>query len=192
MPTMQLAIYNFGIHVGPYESPAVEGFRMRETFNFEAAARAEGFVARSGYSGEEGIESWGPQVFPRFLNGSGFTSAPSSLSVWRDIESLMAFSYSGVHAEALKHARHWNVKQTWPPLVLWWLELRCRPEWKDAVERFEHLFDYGPSPRAFTFKTPFDCQGRPMVIDRVKVKELAALNTKGQIDLAAAVAQLKV
>ena len=24
-----LAIYNFGLHVAPYDSPAVEGFRLR-------------------------------------------------------------------------------------------------------------------------------------------------------------------
>jgi hypothetical protein len=57
------------------------------------------------------------QVFPRFLKGSGFDSAPSSLSLWQDIESLMAFAYAGVHAEALKHARNWNQKGDWPPLV---------------------------------------------------------------------------
>jgi hypothetical protein len=50
-------------------------------------------------------------VFPSYIKGSGFDSAPSSLSLWKDIESLMAFAYAGVHAEALKHARNWNQKE---------------------------------------------------------------------------------
>lgn len=89
-----LAVYNFGLHVDAYESPRVEGFRLREAPNFEAATRAEGFVGRSGYDGEPGPESWGEKVYPRFLQGSGFTDAPSSLSLWTGLEALMAFTYN--------------------------------------------------------------------------------------------------
>jgi hypothetical protein len=188
----QLALYNFGIHVAPYDSPAVEGFRLREGLNFEAAARAEGFLGRSGYAGEDGPETWGEQVFPRYLEGTGFTSAPSSLSLWRDVESLMAFSYSGVHADALKHARHWNIRQTWPPLVLWWVKAGSRPNWQHGVDRLHHLADCGPTAEAFTFKTPFDSQGKPMVIDRAAVKAIAARNAQGQAELLTVISQLKV
>jgi hypothetical protein len=187
----RLALYNFGIHVAPYDSPAVEGFRLREALNFEAAARAEGFLGRSGYPGEEGPASWGEQVFPRYLDGSGFTTGPSSLSLWRDIESLMAFSYNGVHAEALKGARLWNRRQTWPPLVLWWVEAGKFPQWQDGVDRLHRLSDYGPTAEAFSFKAPFDSQGRPMVIDRAVVRQIAARNMQGQGKLMAAVSRLK-
>jgi hypothetical protein len=120
-----LAMYNFGLHVAPYDAPQVQGFLRREPLNFAAAEKAAGFVARSGYDGEPGPKSWGVQVFPRFIEGSGFDSGPSSLSIWADIESLMAFSYAGVHAEALKNARNWNTRNDWPPLVLWWIEARA-------------------------------------------------------------------
>ncbi|OJF90795.1 hypothetical protein AX760_23875 [Pararhizobium antarcticum] len=43
-----LAIYNFGLFVAPYDSPGVEGFRLREPINFEAATRSTGFIRRSG------------------------------------------------------------------------------------------------------------------------------------------------
>lgn len=187
-----LVLYNFGIHVAPYGDPAIDGFIRREPFNFEAASRAEGFVGRSGYDGEPGPESWGRQVFPRFLAGNGRDGGPSSLSLWRDIESLMAFSYSGVHAEALKHARRWNLRQDWPPLVLFWVETGRCPVWSEAVGRFEHLADYGPSPRAFTFKEPFDPEGRSHQIDRAKVKMIAAANAAGQADLLEAVRAIPV
>ena len=186
-----LAMYNFGLHVAPYESPAVEGFRLREDANFEAAARAHGFVGRSGYDGMPGPACWGRQVFPRFVEDSGFATAPSSLSLWTDIESLMAFSYSGVHADALKHARHWNVKQSWPALVLWWVDAGVIPEWKDGAERLERLHDEGPSAVVFTFKQPYLADGNPATIDRARVKEIAASNTAGQSDLLAHVLTLK-
>ncbi|NLR99006.1 DUF3291 domain-containing protein [Rhizobium sp. P38BS-XIX] len=187
-----LAMYNFGLHVAAYDSPAVEGFRLREAANFEAAARAQGFVGRSGYAGEPGPDCWGTQVFPRFMDGSGFKTAPSSLSLWTDIESLMAFSYSGVHADALKHARHWNVRQVWPPLVLWWVDAGLVPKWKDGVERLERLHDHGPGAAAFTFKQPYRPNGEPAEIDRSRVKQIAAFNTAGQRELMAHVLTLKV
>ena len=185
-------MYNFGLHVAAYESAAVEGFRLREAANFEAAARASGFIGRSGYAGEPGTVCWGEQVFPRFIEGSGFTTAPSSLSVWVDIESLMAFTYSGVHADALKGARHWNVRQSWPPLVLWWVEAGVVPRWQDGVERLEHLHDYGASSRAFSFKQPYGPNGQPFEIDRARIKAIVALNAATQSELLAHVMTLKV
>ena len=192
METARLAFYNFGLHVAPSDSRAVEGFVLREPPNFEAAARACGFIGRSGYPGYPGPRSWGPQVFPRYIEGSGFTSAPSSLSLWADIESLMAFTYNGVHADALKHARNWNVKQTWPPLVLWWVSAYHRPDWREGVERLEYLADHGASPKAFNFKQPFGPDGAEIVIDRDHVKEIAARNAETQKDLLAFVQTLKV
>ena len=189
---MRLAIYNFGLHVGPYDSAEVEGFRLREAVNFTAAERADGFVGRSGYDGEPGPSSWGSQVFPRFIKGSGFEIGPSSLSLWRDIESLMAFSYSGVHADALKHARHWNVKQQWPPLVLWWVENGRLPDWEDGVARLERLHDHGPSPAAFHFKQAYDPAGAAYVIDRAVVRALVDKNSAGQADLLASVKTMPV
>lgn len=186
-----LAIYNFGLHIDDYESPRVKGFRLREPLNFEAANRAEGFAGRSGYDGEPGPESWGEKVYPRFIAGSGFLDAPSSLSLWVSLEALMAFSYNGVHADALKHARNWNQRQAWPALVLWWVAEGDRPVWADGAERLEHLADHGPTPRAFTFKTSFCPDGKAIGIDREGVKAIAARNAAGQEDLLAVAKTLK-
>lgn len=187
-----LAIYNFGIHAESYLTAPVQGFALREPLNFEAASYAAGFVGRSGYAGEPGPESWGEQVFPRFLKETGRDSGVSSLSLWRDIESLMAFTYSGVHADALKHARHWNERQFWPPLVLFWVEAGRRPAWKQAVERFELLADHGPTPEAFNFKSAFIVDGSPYVVDRDHVKLLSLQNLERQADLLSVVKALPV
>jgi hypothetical protein len=186
-----LAIYNFGIHSASYMTDEVQGFALREPLNFEAATRAVGFVARSGYAGEPGPESWGEQVFPRFLQ-AGQTGAVSSLSLWQDIESLMAFTYAGVHAEALKHARHWNEKQAWPSLVLFWVAPGHVPSWTEAVRRFELLADKGPTSKAFSFKTTFSAKGVPHAIDRDLVKALTEQNMERQGDLLSVVRTLPV
>ena len=191
-PGFHLVMYNFGLHVASYDAPEVQGFLRREPLNFAAAEKASGFVGRSGYLGEPGPESWGVQVFPRFIEGSGFNSGPSSLSMWADIESLMAFSYAGVHAEALKNARNWNTKNDWPPLVLWWVEAGLCPDWERAAERLEWLHDNGPSPRAFTFKQAYDPEGNPLEIDRARVKALMEMNAPGQSDLLAQLQGLPV
>ena len=186
-----LAVYNFGIHTESYLAAPVQGFGLREPLNFEAATRSAGFVGRSGYAGEPGPESWGEQVFPRFLR-AGQTGAVSSLSLWHDMESLMAFTYAGVHADALKSARHWNQKQAWPPLVLFWVSAGKRPEWKDGVERLEMLADKGCGPCCFTFKEGYDPDGKPAVVDRALVKQLAVANAAAQADLLDAVLKMPV
>lgn len=191
-PRHHLAAYNFGLHVAEESAPEVQGFIRREPVNFEAAASAAGFVGRSGYRGTPGPRSWGPQVFPRYIDGSGFDSAPASLSLWTDIESLVAFAYAGVHAEALKNARNWNHKGSWPPIVLWWVEAGRRPDWQQGAEKLEWLDDHGPGPDAFSFKQAFDPEGAPYAIDRARVKALTALNAPGQADLLAQVRAMPV
>ncbi len=187
-----LAIYNFGIHVDTYDTAPVQGFALREPFNFEAAERAVGFVGRSGYDGEPGPESWGEHVVPQGCGDLTGRSTVSSLSLWRDIESLAAFSYSGVHADALKHARAWNVKQDWPPLVLFWVSVSDRPRWSHAVERFESLMRNGPAPDHFSFKQAFTAAGEPYQLDRSRVKQLSEANRIVQQDLLAIVKSLPV
>ena len=170
---MRLAIYNFGMFREPADSPSNQGFRDREPANFDAVERAPGFIGRAGYADERDRESWGKQIFPRFYVERGDGGAPSTLSLWADIESLMAFAYSGLHAEALRRSADWFVPKRWPPYVLWWVAEAHRPDWREAVARFERLHDRGPAPEAFNFRSPFDKHGRPTVVDRETVKRLA-------------------
>lgn len=187
-----LAIYNFGIHVESYATATVQGFALREPFNFEAAARAVGFVGRSGYEGEPGPESWGDHVVPTALGDLSGRTTVSSLSLWEDMESLSAFSYTGVHADALKHARQWNIKQDWPPLVLFWVPVGDRPTWSQAVERFEGLMCNGPAPAHFSFKNAFTAEGERYQPDRGRVKQMTADNLVRQRDLLDVVKTLPV
>jgi hypothetical protein len=174
---MRLAIYNFGMFRERADSLANQGFRDRERPNFAAAERAPGFVARSGYAGEAEPPMWGERVYPRFYVERGDGWSPASLSLWESLESLMAFTYFGIHAEVLKRAGEWFVEQRWPPYVLWWVSATHVPSWKEAVARFEYLHDHGPTPDAFNFQQPFDEQGLPTVVDRKIVAQLSKSTT---------------
>jgi len=177
MAAFRLAAYTFNRFLDRYQSDRVKGFRDAEPGAFAAMDRAEGFIARSGYDGEDGPESWGPQVFPKYWvdNGDGF--APSTLSVWRSIEALMAATYHGVHGDAFRNGADWHVRPTpFPAYVIWWVPEDHRPDWIEAVSRLEWLGDNGPTPKAFSFKTAFTPNGERYGPNVQDVKRLAALN----------------
>lgn len=170
-----LALYTFGQFIEASDHPSNQGFHDRNDANLAAVDRAQGLIGRSGYDGDPGPESWGVQVYPRlFTDAKGDGWSPSTLSLWQDIESIWAYTYSGIHAEALTGARGWFQKGDWPPLVLWWTD--SRPDWAEAIRRYEHLHDHGPSPQAFGFRQPFDAKGASLVVDRARARALAALN----------------
>src|SRR5262245_42473400 len=98
--------------VGPDRQASLEAGHRNECHdrndrNFRAAESSDGFIARSGYDGEPGPESCGKQVFPRFYVERGDGWSPSTLSLWRDLELPMAFTYAGIHAEAMRYGREW-------------------------------------------------------------------------------------
>ena len=154
-----VALYTFGTFIEPADHPANHGFYERNDPILNAVERASGFVARSGYVDEPGPVPWGEEVYPRFYEERGDGWSPATLSLWRNLESPMAFAYFDLHAEALAHAREWFRRPQWPPYVLWWEESGRHPAWREAVERHQHLHDHGPTAHAFTFKRPFDASG---------------------------------
>ncbi|MGL4490741.1 MAG: DUF3291 domain-containing protein [Rhizobiaceae bacterium] len=182
MPAKCLALYTFGILIEPEDSPANDGFEARNDNNLLAAELSEGFIARSGYDDDPGPLSWGAHAYPRFYKGDDWHS-PSTLSLWQDLASAMAFSYSGIHAEAMRHGHEWFVKREWPGYALWWVDGNHQPDWAEAVVRHEHLHDHGPSQYAFTFKQAFDESGMPTSIDRDALRRIIAANEIRQKNL---------
>jgi len=177
MTSKRLALYTFGVFRARAGDPVNQGFHDRNDLNLRNVEASDGFIARSGYAGEPGSESWGTQVFPRFYAERGDGWSPSTLSLWTDLPSPMAFSYAGAHAEAIRHGRDWFVKPEWPPLVLWWVGHDHVPTWQEAVFKHEHLHDHGPGPLAFTFKTAFSQDGHPVTIDSELVRSKMQLNS---------------
>ena len=170
----RVALYTFGVFAVPSDDPVNDGFHTRNDPILEAVDSAPGLIARSGYADEQGPQPWGEQVYPSFYVERGDGWSPATLSLWSDLESAFAFSYSGLHAEALAHGREWMVKPEWPPYALWWVTGDHQPTWHEAVARHLQLHENGSSSDAFNFKKPFDALGRKVSIDRSLVKEIAA------------------
>ena len=168
-----LALYTFGIFKKPADDTANEGFHSRNDPLLKLVDSSHGMIARSGYEGEPGPVSWGIQVYPRFYVEQGDGYSPSTLSVWRDLESVFAFTYFGLHAEALAHGREWFQKPEWPPYVLWWMKAGDQPTWAEGVARHEYLHDHGPSAFAFNFKNSFNAEGKSFELDRARAKLIA-------------------
>lgn len=166
----RIALYTFGQFLKPSEHPTNDGFHTRNDPMFALVDKAPGFIARSGYEDEPGPELWGEQVYPRFYKDNGDGWAPSTLSLWVDLESPMAYSYFGGHTEALSKGREWFQNPQWPPLVTWWVEGDHIPNWQEGIERLEYLHDNGPTLQAFNFKFPYNEAGQPISIDRKKIK----------------------
>lgn len=169
-----LALYTFGLFAARADDPVNDGFRERNDPIFAAVDATPGLIARSGYASDPGPASWGPEVYPRsFADEHRDGWSPATLSLWRDLESIFAFTYFGIHAEALSHGREWFRPPEWPPLTLWWHHDDGYPHWAEGVRRHHHLHDHGPSPTAFTFAVPFDASGAPARIDAKRARSLA-------------------
>lgn len=90
-----------------------------------------------------------------------------NLSVWSSLESLRAFVYTTAHVQVLRQRRSWFQQLAVSHLVLWWVKAGHTPTVTEALERLEVLRRNGPTPAAFTFRTPFEPgaagPGEPMV-----------------------------
>ncbi len=172
-----LALYTFAQFRTRADDPANDDFFSNEAAIWAAMERADGFIARAGYEDEPGTDLWGEQVFPKYWEDNGDGWAPSTISLWQDLEAALAAVYRGPHAQILRLG-HLFVKEAvdYPPYVLWWVPQDHRPDWEEAVERHELLGDNGPSATAFTFKNAFDPQGDPLVVDAKRSREIADHN----------------
>ncbi len=137
-----------------------------------AADRAPGLIARSGYVSDGDASSWGREVYPRFHVARGDGWSPATLSLWTDIEAPFAFSYSGLHRQAMRRGPMWFRAGKWPPLVLWWHKGAGHPVWAQGARRLEHLHDHGASPEAFTFRAPYDAAGASTRLDQARIRSL--------------------
>ena len=162
----------------------VQGFFDRLEANYLAAERSDGMIERSRtLNHRRGETTWGYFPVSRFFDPTKHGGTPRTLSLWEDIESPYAFTYSGLHAEALQSRSAWFLKPEWPSYVLWWVGDDEVPNWDEAKERHEHLHDNGPSTYAFNFRTIFDVEGESSALDRELVKLKIERNTNVQREL---------
>ncbi|MEU9735053.1 DUF3291 domain-containing protein [Streptomyces sp. NPDC048002] len=82
-----------------------------------------------------------------------------NMSVWRDAQALTAYMYMGRHREMLARRREWFERVREAMVALWWVPAGRRPTVAEAEARLLHLRAHGPTPYAFTLRTPFPAQG---------------------------------
>lgn len=137
---------------------------------YAEAEKSRGFIIRADYNDDNDEASeferdwgiWGPLTTPRFYTGGTSTttySAAQTLSLWRDLESVRAFIYSGLHVQALKNRHAWFKRSDVPTYAIWWVSDDAVPTWAEASTRIELLADEGPTPRAFDLRAPFAVDG---------------------------------
>jgi hypothetical protein len=127
-----VAFTTFAILKAPPGDPAVQGFFDRLPETFGAADAFEGFVARSTRDPVTLRHSWGDPVQPRFYDPARHAGVVFTLSLWRSLEPVNAFAYSGVHGEALRHRLEWFLEPEWPSYAAWWVDDGHVPDWHEA------------------------------------------------------------
>ena len=78
-----------------------------------------------------------------------------NLSVWQDVESLLAFVYRSGHATLLRRRDEWFHPASEPMTVLWWIPAAHRPTVEEAGERLAWLRERGPVAEAFSLGRRF-------------------------------------
>jgi hypothetical protein len=146
MTRFHLAQVNIGRFRAPLETPIMEGFRTQLDPINALADQSPGFIWR--LQTEDGNAT---AIRPY----AGDDLMAINMSVWESLESLQQFVYKSGHVDVLRALKQWFEQIEGPILVLWWIPAGQIPTVHDAQDRLQHLKENGPTPHAFTFRTPF-------------------------------------
>jgi hypothetical protein len=152
-----VAIYTVGRLKHPYEHPASREF-------FEVGHK----VIRQASSSGQLIKEFSPDGVPfpeEVIKGEG--SPILTLTVWRSLQSLYRFTYSGRHKQALRDRSKWIEphQEKQPTYVVWWTEMVKDVSWEEAFKRYNHYIQHGPTPFAFDYMHAFDECGKTLLVN---------------------------
>jgi hypothetical protein len=152
----QLAQANIAHLRAPIDSPELADFvNSLDSIN-ALADQAAGFVWR--LQTEDG-NATSIRAF-EWAAGPG-VGIITNMSVWDSVEALASFAYRSRHREVLRERRRWFHAVEEPTVVLWWVAEGHRPSVAEAEQRLLQLRSAGPTPIAFTFRTPFPAPEDP-------------------------------
>jgi len=77
------------------------------------------------------------------------TRMAATVSVWKDVEALFDYSFSGRHGQYFDRRKDWFETVEGPQLVIWNVAAGDRPDFVEAFERLEMLKTQGPTEAAF-------------------------------------------
>lgn len=156
----RVAFYTIGLLQVPVGNPRLADYERLTPPLFDHCFAAPGFVC---------LVDAGDIVRPQFAKTEGLFPV-STLSVWSELESVFAFSYHGIHGEAMRRRREWFHQPEQPTHVAWWIADGELPTWSAAVERHERLHVEGATPLAFSLRCAFDAAGTPYQIKKPERK----------------------
>ena len=146
MSRYHLAQVNIGRFRAPIEDPIMDGFRTQLDSINALADATPGFIWR--LQTEDGNAT---AVRPDAAD----PLMAINMSVWAALESLQQFVYKTEHVRPLRDRKQWFQPIDGPILALWWIPVGHIPTVAEAWDRLAHLKENGPTPHAFTFRTPF-------------------------------------
>jgi hypothetical protein len=145
MKTHHLVHFNLAIAREALDHPLMAAFAAQLEPVNQLARTSPGFVWTP-----EGEESGNAVAI------FGSDRALPNLSVWRSLDDLRRFVYTGPHSAALAQKHEWFERPQGPAYVLWWTLAGHRPGLAEAKERLDHLAAHGPTSSAFDFKHAFE------------------------------------
>lgn len=150
-----VSIYTVGRLLHPYDHPASRDF-------FEVGDRIFRQARRSGMVEAFSLDGI---AFPEeAIKGEGYPIL--TLTVWRDLQSLFRFTYSGRHHQALRDRSKWMqpYREKHLSYCLWWTENPEGVSWEEAFKRYNHYIKLGSTPFAFDFKQAYDENGETCLV----------------------------
>lgn len=85
-----------------------------------------------------------------------------NMSVWESLDALSEYVYRSDHRDVMVRRREWFERMSEQYLVLWWVPSGHVPSVEEAKHRLEVLIERGPSPDAFTFRSPHPPPGQEL------------------------------
>lgn len=146
MPAHHLAQINVARFIREKTDPANAAFMEALSAVNAAAEAAPGFVWRLVGSGDNAVDVDVVPGDPRLI---------VNLTVWRDLESLAAFTYRHQdHLAIMRRRREWFEPMP-VSVALWWVPAGHVPTVAEGLDRLALLERSGPTAGAFTFRQPF-------------------------------------
>ena len=138
-----LAVLNFGTLKHDWDDPRIAPFQEALDRVNAIGKRSPGFVWM--------LEA--PEMEAAQTDSAGpFGDNPrtaSTLSVWRDAGSLMAFVHRTVHARYLARAAEWFEPGDHGHVVMWFVPQGHRPDVAEGMARYRLWQAMGDTPEAF-------------------------------------------
>jgi hypothetical protein len=142
---MQLAQINIALMLAPIDSPVMRDFVDNLDSINALAEGSPGFIWRLK---DDTNNATSIKVFD-----DDFLIV--NMSVWDSADALFEYVYKSDHTRVLKRKSEWFAHMRERHMALWYIKPGQYPTVQEAVDRIQHLREYGETSHAFTFKKRF-------------------------------------